>query len=93
MGVFVLLGIMGGALGALFIKATRIWALTFRRIPILKRYPGLEVLLVALCTGVVSELNIESAFPFPRLKYHKVGFQTSYSLVNANLSCYLVTYL
>ncbi|KAL9101000.1 MAG: hypothetical protein Q9163_003685 [Psora crenata] len=57
MFVFILLGIMGGALGALFIKACRIWATTFRRIPIIKRWPVLEVFLVALVTGLVSFWN------------------------------------
>ncbi|KAL9632171.1 MAG: hypothetical protein Q9164_005486 [Protoblastenia rupestris] len=57
MVVFILLGIMGGALGALFIKACRVWATTFRRIPVIKRWPVLEVFLVALITGLVSFWN------------------------------------
>ncbi|KAL9131120.1 MAG: hypothetical protein Q9217_000882 [Psora testacea] len=57
MVVFILLGAMGGALGALFIKACRIWATTFRRIPVIKRWPVLEVFLVALITGLVSFWN------------------------------------
>ena len=57
MVVFILLGIMGGALGALFIKASRIWATSFRRIPVLKRWPVLEVFLVALITGLASFWN------------------------------------
>ena len=57
MVVFILLGVMGGALGALFIKASRIWARTFRRIPTIKRWPMLEVALVALITGLVSFWN------------------------------------
>ena len=55
--VFILLGVMGGALGAIFIKASRIWARTFRRIPAIKRWPGLEVVLVALVTGLASFWN------------------------------------
>ncbi len=55
--VFILLGVMGGALGALFIKASRIWAQTFRRIPVIKRWPVLEVILVALITGLASFWN------------------------------------
>ena len=54
---FILLGIMGGALGALFIKACRLWARTFRRIPAIKRWPVLEVFLVALITGIASFWN------------------------------------
>ncbi|KAL9135078.1 MAG: hypothetical protein Q9175_003730 [Cornicularia normoerica] len=55
--VFILLGMLGGALGALFIKACRIWARTFRRIPTIKRWPVLEVVLVALATGIASFWN------------------------------------
>lgn len=55
--IFILLGVMGGALGALFIKASRIWAQTFRRIPMIKRWPVLEVFLVALITGLSSFWN------------------------------------
>ncbi|KAG9712008.1 hypothetical protein KCU73_g17002, partial [Aureobasidium melanogenum] len=49
--IFILLGVLGGTLGALFIKASRLWATTFRRIPSIKKYPVLEVFLVALVTG------------------------------------------
>ena len=55
--VFIFLGILGGAAGALFIKASRFWAQTFRRIPIIKKRPMLEVALVALITGLVSFWN------------------------------------
>ncbi|PGG99911.1 hypothetical protein AJ80_09266 [Polytolypa hystricis UAMH7299] len=55
--IFVLLGFLGGAAGALFIKASRIWAQSFRRIPAIKRWPMLEVVLVALVTGLVSFWN------------------------------------
>ena len=54
---FILLGILGGALGALFIKASKIWARTFRKIPLIKKMPVLEVILVALITGVLSFWN------------------------------------
>lgn len=74
MFVFILLGMLGGALGAVFIKASRIWARTFRRIPTIKRWPVLEVVLVALVTGfagfwnrytkvAVTELLFELASP------------------------------
>lgn len=55
--VFVLLGVLGGVMGALFIKATAIWARYFRRIPVIKRWPMLEVALVALVTGIISFWN------------------------------------
>ena len=57
MVAFILLGMLGGVLGALFIKASRIWARTFRRIPIIKKMPLLEVVLVALVTGLASFWN------------------------------------
>lgn len=55
--LFMFLGVLGGAAGALFIKASSIWARSFRRIPVIKRYPMLEVILVALLTGLVSFWN------------------------------------
>lgn len=57
MVVFALLGMLGGAAGALFIKASRIWAQTFRRIPVIKKWPVVEVMLVALITGLISFWN------------------------------------
>jgi chloride channel 3/4/5 len=51
---FILLGMLGGATGALFIKASRFWAKSFRRIPFVKKWPLLEVCVVALITGVSS---------------------------------------
>ena len=55
--VFIILGVLGGALGAFFIKACRLWARTFRRIPAIKRWPILEVVLVAVITGLISFWN------------------------------------
>jgi chloride channel 3/4/5 len=69
LGIFAVLGIMGGALGAFFIKATRIWALTFRRIPVIKNYPGLEVLLVAIITGLISYWNRYTMIPVTELLF------------------------
>jgi chloride channel 3/4/5 len=54
---FAFLGIAGGLLGALFIKASRWWATTFRRIDFIKTYPMAEVALVSLITGLVSFWN------------------------------------
>ncbi|KAF2150584.1 hypothetical protein K461DRAFT_322994 [Myriangium duriaei CBS 260.36] len=67
--VFALLGFMGGALGALFIKASRFWARTFRRIPVIKKYPMFEVLLVAIVTGLISFWNRYSRLPVAELLY------------------------
>lgn len=55
--MFIFLGVLGGVTGALFIKASRIWARTFRRIPVIKKWPLLEVFLVALITGLSSFWN------------------------------------
>ncbi|MCJ1316742.1 hypothetical protein MMC15_002063 [Xylographa vitiligo] len=55
--IFVLLGVLGGALGALFIKASRFWAQSFRRIAVIKKWPMLEVVLVATITGLLSFWN------------------------------------
>ena len=55
--IFIFLGVLGGALGALFIKASSLWARSFRRISVIRRWPMLEVLLVALVTGLASFWN------------------------------------
>ena len=55
--VFIFLGVAGGLAGALFIKASRLWAKTFRRVHIIKKWPMLEVVLVALITGLISFWN------------------------------------
>lgn len=67
MVLFILLGALGGAAGALFNKATTIWARSFRRIPIIKRWPMLEVVLVALLTGVLSFWNRYAKLPISEL--------------------------
>lgn len=57
LGSFIFVGIVGGAMGALFIKASKYWAQTFRRIKAIKKYPMLEVFLVAVVTGLMSYWN------------------------------------
>ena len=64
---FVFLGVLGGLAGALFIKASKFWATTFRKIKIIRNYPILEVLLVALATGVVSFWNRYTRLPVAEL--------------------------
>ena len=64
---FIMLGILGGALGALFIKASRFWARTFRRLGPIRRWPMLEVVLVALITGLVSYWNRYTTLPVTEL--------------------------
>ncbi|KAF1991118.1 voltage-gated protein/chloride channel-like protein [Aulographum hederae CBS 113979] len=69
MVAFILVGIIGGAMGALFIKASKFWARTFRRIPFIKKYPLFEVVLVALLTGVVSFWNRYTKLPVTELLF------------------------
>ena len=65
--LFALLGCLGGVAGALFIKASKFWATTFRKIPIIKRQPMIEVFLVALVTGLVSFWNRFTRLPVAEL--------------------------
>lgn len=67
---FILVGILGGAAGALFIKASRAWAVSFRKIPVVKRWPLVEVMLVALLTGLVSYWNPFTKVPVAKLLYN-----------------------
>jgi chloride channel 3/4/5 len=55
--VFVFLGICGGVYGAMFIKASKYWATTFRKHKFIKSHPVLELSLVALVTGLASYWN------------------------------------
>lgn len=66
-GSFILVGVIGGAIGALFIKASKLWAQTFRRIRVIKRYPLFEVFLVALVTGLLSYWNPLTKLPVAKL--------------------------
>lgn len=67
LGSFILTGVLGGALGALFIKASKFWAQSFRRIKIIKQFPMLEVFLVALVTGLTSYWNVLTKLPVAKL--------------------------
>jgi chloride channel 3/4/5 len=69
LATFVFTGVVGGVLGALFIKASRIWARTFRRISIIKKHPLLEVVLVALFTGLISFWNRYTKLPVTELLF------------------------
>ncbi|KAI3336789.1 voltage-gated chloride channel-like protein [Xylariaceae sp. AK1471] len=64
---FILVGILGGAAGALFIKASRRWALSFRKISVIKKYPLVEVVLVALVTGMIGYWNPLTKLPVAKL--------------------------
>ncbi|KAI6091979.1 chloride channel [Hypoxylon rubiginosum] len=64
---FILVGVLGGAAGALFIKASRRWALSFRKWPVIKKYPLVEVVLVALVTGLTGYWNTLTKLPVAKL--------------------------
>lgn len=64
---FIFVGVIGGAVGALFIKASKYWAQSFRRIQVIKKFPLLEVLLVALVTGLMSYWNALTRLPVAEL--------------------------
>jgi len=70
LGSFILVGILGGMAGAFFIKASRYWAKTFRRIPMIKSYPLVEVVLVALITAIIGYWNILTKLPVAKLLYN-----------------------
>ncbi|KAK0127432.1 hypothetical protein ONS96_006972 [Cadophora gregata f. sp. sojae] len=67
---FITVGILGGAAGASFIKASRSWAKSFRKIPIIKKTPVAEVMLVALITGIVSYWNPYTKVPVAKLLFN-----------------------
>lgn len=67
---FVAVGILGGVTGAVFIKASRLWAKLFRGIPLIKTHPLLEVVLVALVTGIVSYWNVLTKLSVTKLLYN-----------------------
>ena len=69
MVAFVIVGVIGGALGALFIKVSGVWARTFRRIPVIKRWPIVEVIIVALITGFTSFWNHYTKLPVTELLF------------------------
>lgn len=67
LGSFIIVGVLGGALGALFIKASKYWAQSFRRLHVIKSYPLFEVFLVALITGLMSYWNALTKLPVAKL--------------------------
>ncbi|PPJ59954.1 hypothetical protein CBER1_09884 [Cercospora berteroae] len=77
--VFACLGVLGGVLGALFIKASRLWAKTFRKLGFIKSYPMLEVFLVALVTGLVSFWNRFLRLPVAELLFELSAPCSSFS--------------
>lgn len=67
---FVIVGVLGGATGVLFIKASRSWAKSFRKFSIVKEWPLVEVMLVALITGLVSYWNPYTKVPVAKLLFN-----------------------
>lgn len=67
LGTFIFVGVLGGAVGALFIKASKHWAQTFRRSKTIKKFPIIEVMLVALVTGLMSYWNALTKLPVAEL--------------------------
>jgi chloride channel 3/4/5 len=67
---YIAVGILGGATGALFIKASSFWAKSFRRISTIKRWPLLEVIIVSLITGLVSWWNLYTRIPVAKLLFN-----------------------
>lgn len=70
LAAFTVIGILGGATGALFIKASRKWAQSFRKIPIISKWPTVEVFMVAFLTGIVSFWNPYTKVPVAKLLYN-----------------------
>lgn len=64
---FILVGVLGGAAGAFFIKASKAWAQSFRKIALIKKYPLLEVVLVAIVTVLVGYWNTLTRLPVAKL--------------------------
>ncbi|KAL4959255.1 chloride channel protein [Aspergillus stella-maris] len=69
LAIFMVLGVLGGAAGALFIKASSLWARSFRRIPAIKKWPLFEVVLVALLTGLMGFWNRYTRLPVTELLF------------------------
>lgn len=70
LGAFIAVGMLGGAVGALFIKASHAWAQSFRKIKIIKKWPLAEVMMVALVTGLVSFWNPFTKVPVAKLLFN-----------------------
>lgn len=70
LGAFIAVGMLGGAIGALFIKASHNWARSFRKVKVIKRFPLAEVALVAVITGLVSFWNPFTKVPVAKLLFN-----------------------
>ncbi|ESZ92658.1 voltage-gated chloride channel-like protein [Sclerotinia borealis F-4128] len=70
LAAFIMVGVLGGITGATFIKASRSWAQSFRKIEIVKKWPLFEVMLVALLTGLVGYWNPYTKIPVAKLLFN-----------------------
>lgn len=70
LAAFIAVGVLGGAVGAIFIKASRKWAQSFRKIPFVKRWPLAEVAMVALLTAVMGYWNPYTKVPVAKLLFN-----------------------
>ena len=51
LALFVVVGAAAGVLGGIFIKAVRSWSRKWRRLPLVRQHPALDVFLVAMVTA------------------------------------------
>jgi len=70
LAAFIAVGVLGGVTGAIFIKASRKWAHSFRKIPLVKKWPLAEVMMVALITGLVGYWNPYTKVPVAKLLFN-----------------------
>lgn len=95
--IFAFLGMAGGLIGALFIKASRFWASTFRRLKIIKNYPLVEVVLVSLITGVLGFWNRYTKLPVAELLFELAapcdGLHDSHLCPNPDRLPHVIWYL
>lgn len=54
---FVIIGIAGGIFGALFVRFTKWWPKTFRKLKLIQGHPMIDIFCVALVTGLVTFWN------------------------------------
>lgn len=69
LAAFIFLGVCGGIYGALFIKASKQWATSFRRIPFIKANPVGELMVVALLSALIGYWNKYSKMAVSELLY------------------------
>lgn len=71
-GSFILVGVLGGVVGVLFIKVLRCWVKMFRWIFVIKLYLLLEVVLVVFVMGLIGYWNVFIKLLVVKLLYNLV---------------------